>query len=227
MIRKIVIGLGAVFALIVVLFVGAFIYAYVTVPSFSETVQSWVSRHPPTLTTCEDATESIENVSIENVSIEIENACRAAADAADPMAQYLMGEIAQRQAKSDPTKFAEAIKWYELSSKQNNRYAAYSLGEMFYSGKGVETDYGKALPLFLVAAKQKHAAAEIGLFDMYLRGKGVDVDEVQALSWLILTLESDEISREARAELISKRDKLMEHLTPEQRVRAQEIASKF
>jgi uncharacterized protein len=71
-----------------------------------------------------------------------------AADAGDPLAQWLLGRL-YVAATGLPLDYAAAQKWLTLSANQRNPFAAYLLGGILS-----ERDYTKAPHWFQVAAEQ-------------------------------------------------------------------------
>ena len=65
--------------------------------------------------------------------------------------------------------------------------AQYSLGDMYYSGKGVEQDYAQALALYRIADSSFNddtsSVAQYKIGTMYENGEGVEQDYAEALSW--------------------------------------------
>ena len=50
--------------------------------------------------------------------------------------------------------YAEAVKWYRKAAEQGHARAQYSLGFMYYNGRGVPQDYAEAMKWYRKAADQ-------------------------------------------------------------------------
>jgi uncharacterized protein len=61
--------------------------------------------------------------------------------------------------------------------------AAYGIGLMYDTGKGVSQDFGEAINWYRKAAEKGFAPAESNLGLMYETGKGVAQDYAQAADW--------------------------------------------
>ncbi|WP_340200836.1 serine/threonine-protein kinase [Ascidiimonas sp. W6] len=57
--------------------------------------------------------------------------------------------------------YAEAKIWYTKAANKNNKYGAYNLGSLKYSGNGEPVDKEGSLKWFLKAAEQDHKAAQV------------------------------------------------------------------
>lgn len=79
--------------------------------------------------------------------------------------------------------YATALRLYEPIANLGDSDAAFSLGRLYYNGKGVPHDYAEALTWFDKAADQGHALAELYLGIMYAGGLGVPQDYSEALKW--------------------------------------------
>jgi len=65
-----------------------------------------------------------------------------------------------------------------------DRNAQYTLGRMYYNGRGVQKDYATAAKWFREAANNGHIRAASSLASMYSDGKGVPQDYAEALRLL-------------------------------------------
>lgn len=66
------------------------------------------------------------------------------ADAGDPEAQLMVGEIYEQGLVGTPD-YALAAHWYKKSAEQNNNRAAVNLGYLYENGLGVEKDQSRSL----------------------------------------------------------------------------------
>jgi TPR repeat protein len=86
---------------------------------------------------------------------------------------------------------AEAARLYRLAVDQGHAGAQFSLGLMFFDGRGPEAsgeiDFDERLResvrLFRLAAAQGHAAAQYRLGSAFEHGEGVAQDQSEAVRW--------------------------------------------
>ncbi len=102
-----------------------------------------------------------------------------AAEAGDPQAQYLYGEILQRGLRGKADRKA-AADWFEKAAKQGHGLAAYALGRAYESGMGRPRDLAKAAEWYSVAAKKGVPAALHNLARLTETGNGVKQNLAQA-----------------------------------------------
>lgn len=74
-------------------------------------------------------------------------------------------------------------------AEQNDKVAAYWLGEMYYKGEGVLKDHERAISFFHIAAEQGYGLAQEKLGFIYSSGTGVPQDYVEAAYWFRLSAE--------------------------------------
>lgn len=82
--------------------------------------------------------------------------------------------------------YKQSAEWFAKAMASGNSLAAYSLGEQYYRGQGVEKDDTHAFKLFTIAAadeKRPNAYAQYQLGKMYAAGCGTAVDAVAAQKW--------------------------------------------
>ncbi len=82
--------------------------------------------------------------------------------------------------------YEEAAKWYQKAVDEDNPFAAYALGSLYWRGQGVARDSEKAYELFRMAAEDKdapnaYAAYELG--KMCEAGIGTEIDELKSKAW--------------------------------------------
>ncbi len=109
-----------------------------------------------------------------------------AADQGNTEAQKALGEGRLKE-------FIERQKEYNKKlalAQLGDATAQYSLGEMFYQGKGVVQSYAKAIECYMKAAHQGNADAQYALGVAYENGKGVVKHEVKANEWFQKAAES-------------------------------------
>lgn len=75
------------------------------------------------------------------------------------------------------------IKKIIMMAGEGHAAAQYELGDMFFSGQGVNEDNKEAIKWYRKAAGQGHADAQYQLGEIYYYGQGVDEDYCEALDW--------------------------------------------
>ena len=74
-------------------------------------------------------------------------------------------------------------------AEQNDKAAAYWLGEMYFKGEGVLQDHERAISFFHIAAEQGYGFAQEKLGFIYSSGTRVPQDYVEAAYWFRLSAE--------------------------------------
>jgi TPR repeat protein len=95
-------------------------------------------------------------------------------------AAYLQGVISQLKGDMDT-----AIRFFKTSADQGYDMAQYSLGNIYFHGKGVAQDYPEALKWYLMAAEQGNVSAQVAAGAMYAKGRGTKQDYVKANRWFL------------------------------------------
>ena len=75
---------------------------------------------------------------------------------------------------------AQAVQLLRPWAERADAWAQYSLGVMYYRGRGVAQDYTKAREWLEKAATQGNANAQFSLGLMYKNGRGVAQDDARA-----------------------------------------------
>jgi len=70
-----------------------------------------------------------------------------------------------------------------VKAEQGVAQAQFSLGEIYYNGRGVIQDHKEAGKWFRLAAEQGYASAQENLGWMYYNGRGVIQDDKEAVKW--------------------------------------------
>ena len=108
----------------------------------------------------------------------------------------------------------------KLLAEQGDASAQHNLGLMYADGEGVPENDVEAVKWYRLAAEQGHAFAQNNLGLMYGNGRGVPENDVEAYVWFsVAAAQGHENAR-------GNRDIVSERLTPDQRARGQEIATK-
>jgi TPR repeat protein len=118
------------------------------------------------------------------------NELRSVAEKGDPVAQLCLGIRYYAGWHKDPTRIAEAEKWFRLSAAQGNAQAEERLGQLYYLGRDQSPDYPEAVAWFRKAAEHGNREAQLRLAQMYREGKGVAVDRDEAKKWSDLAAQS-------------------------------------
>ena len=93
------------------------------------------------------------------------------------------GGLDEGEAAYNRGDYATALEEWRPLAEQGHAIAQYSLGIMYYQGKGVPEDYKEAVKWYRRAAEQSIMGAQYFLGVMYDDGLGVPQDYVQAHMW--------------------------------------------
>jgi TPR repeat protein len=146
---------------------------------------------------------------------------KKAAEQGEHWAQTRLG-ILYRYGGGVPEDFAEAVKWFRKAAEQGNAQAQFHLGTMCYHGQGVLQDFAEAVKWYRMAAEQEYAEAQSALGMLYSAGTGVPQECALAYMWL--NLAASKLSGTDRESAVKGRDLAAGKLTPEQLMRAQQMA---
>jgi uncharacterized protein len=149
------------------------------------------------------------------------NELLAQAERGDATAQSKLG---WKYAKGEgvPQDHAEAVKWFRKAADQGNVAAQINLGVSYAKGEGVPQDYTEAAKWYRKAADQGNGVAQNNLGAMYAQGQGVTQDYTQAYVWFHRAAST--LSGADRETALKERDLAASRLTPEQLMRAQQMA---
>lgn len=111
-------------------------------------------------------------------------------------------------------------------AKDGDPEAQYGLGSLYRVGTGLPQDDGHAAYWFTQAANQGHARAQFTLGTVYSAGTGIMKNNTLAYVLFSLAAAGDE-PKFFMKEALTKRDEVAEHMTPEQIVAAQKMASEW
>ena len=79
--------------------------------------------------------------------------------------------------------YSQAKEWYVKSAELGEPYALSRIGNLYYTGSGVEQNYKKAMECFLKSAEYGNAAAMCEIGRLYNKGEGVQKNYKTALEW--------------------------------------------
>jgi TPR repeat protein len=105
------------------------------------------------------------------------------AEAGDPVAQTLLGELLSRGLGVQQDLKA-AFDWYSLAGAKGDPEALYSLGRFYLEGVGLEQDFAKAADHLERAAKLGHAVAAREFSYLLLQGQGREKNAMLAAAYL-------------------------------------------
>jgi TPR repeat protein len=133
------------------------------------------------------------------------------------VAQYNLA-VAYVNAEGVAQDYKKAFYWNEKSAMQNWSPAQYNLAVAYENGEGVAKDYKKAFYWYKKAAEGSNLGlAQGNLARCYFWGQGTQKSMLDAYIWWRLAyLNGDSCSKKASEEVSEK-------LTPEQRVKADEL----
>ena len=124
--------------------------------------------------------------------------------------------------------YETALQLFRPFADDGRADAEYTLGFMYFSGKGVSPDYAEAARWFRLAAEQGRADAQHALGHLYLNGQGVTQDNVLAYMWFDLAAAQGTQAVATQAAVIqaaaTARDGLARQMTPAQIAQAQQLA---
>ncbi len=87
--------------------------------------------------------------------------------------------------------FAEALRLWAPLADENDPRAQFSIGSLYFEGRGVTKDLSAAARWFRRAAEQGYAAAQFNLGNSYKHGQGVPQDDLEAVKWWTLAAEQE------------------------------------
>jgi len=147
------------------------------------------------------------------------------ATAGDVRAQYNLAVLYDR-GFGVPQDFAEAANWFLMAAEGGHLDAQANLGFVYEQGRGVAQNHGEAARWYHAAAERGDVVAQANLGTLYANGSGVTRDDVLAHMWLNLAVSGAQ-GRKLRHDLIQRRDNVAQRLTPEQILKAQQLAREW
>jgi len=125
---------------------------------------------------CLEATPQDASCAWENLS--------AAAAAGRPSAQSLLAWMLVQGTGGRTPDTARATRLYLLAAHAGDASAQNNMGEMYESGRGLQSDPAQAAGWYRKAAEAGFAPAQFNLGRLYAEGRGVPRDFTQARKWL-------------------------------------------
>lgn len=123
----------------------------------------------------------------------------AMAEEGNAEAQYMAAEL-HRVGLGTPQNLDNAYKYYLESSRQNNGYSFYRIGQFYLNGWVVDTDNSLALEFFNKALNDEVNLANLEIGKIYLYGLGVEKDIEKAVSALKKCLDIETIGANLESE---------------------------
>jgi len=118
----------------------------------------------------------------------------AAAQAGQPVAQYVLGTLTDDKAM--------AVALFRAAAMQGNLKAMHNLAIAYAEGRGVDPDAAAAADWFARAAAHGYVDSAFDLAVLYERGLGVTQDLAQALKWYDVAALAGDAPAAARAEFL-------------------------
>ena len=107
---------------------------------------------------------------------------KVAADAANSIAMYMLGDI-YSSSEDASVNYSKAIKWLKKAIDAGSVSAINKLGDIYRNGNRTFQDYDRALELYNMAANRNNSKAMNNLGDMYRYGYGVTQNYDRAIEW--------------------------------------------
>jgi V8-like Glu-specific endopeptidase len=119
--------------------------------------------------------------------------------------------------------YETALELFRPFAEDGRADAEYTLGFMYFTGRGVPPDYAEAAKWLRLAAEQGRADAQYALGKLYLNGQGVTPDNVLAYMWFDLAAAQGAQAAVVQA-AATARDGVARQMTPAQVAQAQQLA---
>ncbi|MDD3227787.1 MAG: MobP3 family relaxase [Oscillospiraceae bacterium] len=112
-----------------------------------------------------------------------------AAEQAEPWdyIEYRIGKLCAAGLGTEQD-YAAAARWFSMAAPEN-QYAAYSLGGLYYHGRGVEQSFERALELYRQSADKGFPYAAFSLAKMLRDGIGTAPDAVESEKYFCMAFE--------------------------------------
>ncbi len=147
--------------------------------------------------------------------------CLEAANAGDPLAQLILGDLWERDSAT------EATRWYRASATQKFEPAMRVLALDYMKGHGVLQDSVRAAQLMEAAARRNYPLAQAQMAQWYGLGRGVPQSNVRALSWMEIASRQDALLGDERENFERFARWIKSTATPEELVEAHRQAEAF
>ena len=138
------------------------------------------------------------------------------AEKGDPYAQHMLGFL-YANGRGVELKPERTVHWWQQAANQGFAPAQYTLGSLYRKGLGVPYNLQKAASWIERAADSGYPNAQFDISVMYATGEGVSQNLGKAFMWL------DQAANTRGIDPDKYRKKLDKHLTPAQRIEADEF----
>jgi TPR repeat protein len=106
------------------------------------------------------------------------------AQAGDPRAQFLMGQLSDNGYGPIQLDAAEAARWYRRSADQDYGEAQFALAQAYAFGRGVASDKDESLRWLRRAAVNNFSPAQLSLAKLLDEGRGMPKNFEEATIWV-------------------------------------------
>lgn len=106
------------------------------------------------------------------------------AQAGDPRAQFLMGQLSDNGYGPIQLDAAEAARWYRKSADQNYGEAQFALAQAYAFGRGVASDKDESLRWLRRSATNNFTPAMLSLAKLLDEGRGMPKNADEATIWI-------------------------------------------
>jgi TPR repeat protein len=102
------------------------------------------------------------------------------------------------------SEYALARQYYGQAAAVGNSFAAFHLGQMYESGRGVHEDYTLALRYYQLAAARGLPEAQMALAELYEKGLGTGADYAQAYAYYSLASRRGNATASQHLQILSR-----------------------
>lgn len=147
------------------------------------------------------------------------------------LAQYRLGAM-HESGQGAPKDILRAIELYRLAAGQGNDASAqFAMGQLYFTGNGVQVDYAESFAWHLKAANNGHGGSQFIVGSMFQDGWAGKIDLAEAYKWYTLAIpnKSQALAANPLYDPVKVRQKLMARMTKfqisqgEQRVKEYKI----
>lgn len=127
-----------------------------------------------------------------------------AAEAGRAHAQWRLGVMLDEAMAGEHADPQAAYDWFFAAAQQDYAKAWSSLGVMYATGRGIDSDYDEALACYLRASQLGEAHGFYGVGILFALGQGVTADSNEAAAWLMVALDfGDEQAADSLAQVLA------------------------
>jgi len=138
------------------------------------------------------------------------------------------GQFEDAKAAYERGDYEMAYRLVKPLADQGEAEAQFSLGVLYYEGKGVPQDYVEAVNWCRKAAEQGHWKAQYQLAESYYKGEGVHRDYVLAYFWVSLAvISTKDESTDIVNRIVEARDTAAKKLTLHQLAKVEQMVKEW